>query len=87
MLCELHFEEKHLRRAAKCALQWLVNPAPTAYPPKLLSKPSSLPTQQTIRSLPGKKSFPDEFSTFQHRDIIKTFQDLNESIAPGFQLK
>ena len=87
MLCELHFEEKHLRRAEKCALQWPVSPVPTAHPPKLLSKSSSLPTQQTIRSLLRKKSFPDEFSIFQQRDIIKTFQDLNKSIAPGFQLK
>ena len=56
-------------------------------PPKLISKSSSLQTQQTSRCLPRKRSFPDEFSTFQQRDIIKTFQDLNESIAPGLQLK
>ena len=51
-------------------------------------KASSLPTQQTIRSLPRKRSFPDQLSTFQQRDAIRTFQDLNESIAPvGFQFK
>ena len=39
-------------------------------------------------SLPTKRSFPDEFATFQQRDKIRTFQDLNESIAPaGFQFK
>ena len=75
MLCELHFEEKHLRRDEKCTLQWSMNPVPTVYPQKLLSKPSSLPTQQTIRSLSRKRSFPDEFSTFQQRDTITTFQD------------
>ena len=36
---------------------------------------------------PEKRSFPDEFSGFQQRDIITTFQDINESIAPGFQFK
>ena len=75
MLCELHFEEKHLQRDEKCTLQWSMNPVPIVYPQKLLSKPSSLPTQQTIRSLSRKRSFPDEFSTFQQRDIITTFQD------------
>ena len=73
--CELHFEEKHLRQDQKCTLQWSTNPAPTVYPQKLLSKPSSLLTQQTIGSLSRKISFPDEFSTFQQRDIIATFQD------------
>ena len=58
--CELHFEEKYLRRGEKCALQWLMNPVPTVYPRKLLSKPSSLLTQQTIRSLPRKRSFLDK---------------------------
>ena len=52
-----------------------MNPVPTIYTQKRLSKPSSLPTQQTIRSLSVKRSFPDEFSTFQQRDIITTFQD------------
>ena len=75
MLCELHFEEKHLQRDEKCTLQWSMNPVPIVYPQKLLSKPFSLPTQQTIRSLSRKRSFPDEFSTFQQRDIITTFQD------------
>ena len=60
-----------------------MNPVPTVYPEKFLSKPSSLPTQQTIRSLPRKRSFPDELRTFQQRDIITTFQDLNKSIAPA----
>ena len=88
MLYKLHFEEKYLRRAEKCTLQWSMNPVPTVYSQKLLSKPSSLPTQQIIWSLPRKRSFPDELSTFQQRDIIRTFQHLNESIAPGgFQFK
>ena len=65
-----------------------MNPVPTVYPPNLLSSPSSLPTQQTTCSLPRKRSFPDELSIFQQRDIIRTVQDLNESIAPaGFQFK
>ena len=34
---------------------------------KLLSKPSLLPTQQTIRSFSRKRSFPDELSPFQQR--------------------
>ena len=62
-----------------------MNLVPNFYPTKLLIKPSSFPTQQTICSLPGKRSFPDEFLTFQQRDIITTFQDLNKSIAPGFR--
>ena len=34
------------------------------------------------------QSFPDELSTFQQRDIIRTFQELNQSNAPaGFQFK
>ena len=38
--------------------------------------------------LKRKRSFPDELPTFQQRDIIRTFIDLNESIAPaGFQFK
>ena len=88
MVCELHFEEKYLRRGEKCTLQWSRNSVPTVYPQKLLSKPSPLPTQQNIHSLPRKRSFPHELSTFQQHDIIRTFQDLNESIAPaGFQFK
>ena len=39
--------------------------------------PSSLPTQQTIRSLPRKRSFTDEFSTFQQRDIITHSAELH----------
>ena len=52
-----------------------MNPEPIVYPQKILSKPSSLPTQPTIRSLSRKRSFPDEFSTFQQRYIISTFQN------------
>ena len=71
------------------SLQWLMNLVPTVYPQNLLSNSSLLPTQQTTCSLPRKRSFPDEFSIFQQRDIIRTFQDLNESIAApaGFQFK
>ena len=89
--------KKYLRQSVKSTLQWLMNPVPTVYPQKGLSKPSSLPIQQTTRSLPRKRSFSDEFSTFQQLDItitfqdlsiIRTFQDLNELIAPaGFQFK
>ena len=65
-----------------------MNPVPTVYPQNLLRNPSLLPTQQTTCSFPRKSSFPDELSTLQQRDVIKTFQDLNESIAPsGFQFK
>ena len=65
-----------------------MNPVPIVYPKNLLSNPSSLPIQQTTSSLPRKRSFPDELSTFQQRDTIRAFQDLNESIAPaGFQFK
>ena len=40
------------------------------------------------RILLRKRSFPDELSAFQQCDIIRTFQDLNETIAPaGFQIK
>ena len=70
------------------SLQWSMNHVPTVYPPNVLRNPFSLPTQQTTCSLPRKRSFPDELSTFQQRDIIRTFQDLNESIAPTtFQFK
>ena len=59
---------------------------PTVYPQKLVSKSPSLPTQRTTCSLPRKITFPDELLTFQQHDIIRTFQYLNESIAPvGFQ--
>ena len=65
-----------------------MNPVPIVYPKNLLRNPSSLPIQQTTSSLPRKRSFPDELSTYQQRDVIRTFQDLNESIAPaGFQFK
>ena len=58
------------------------------YPQKLLRKPSSLPTQQTTRNLLRKRFSPDELSRFQQRDVIRTFQDLNESITPAvFQFK
>ena len=88
VLCELHFQEKYLWWGEKCALQWLMNPAPTVCPQKPLSKPFLLPTQQTICSLPRKRSFPDELPTMQQHDIVRTFQDLNESIAPaGFHFK
>ena len=70
------------------SLQWSMNHVPTVYPQNALSNPSSLPTQQTTCSIPRKISFPDELSTFQQRDIIRIFQDLNKSIAPiGFQFK
>ena len=38
VLCELYCEEKYLRRCGKCTLEWLMNPVPTVYPLKLLSK-------------------------------------------------
>ena len=64
-----------------------MNSVPTVYPQNLLNNLSLLPTQQTTSSLSRKRSFPDELSTFQ-RDVIRTFQNLNESIAPaGFQFK
>ena len=47
-----------------------------------------LPTQQTTRCLLRKRSFPNNLSTFQQRNIIRAFQDLNKSIASaGFQFK
>ena len=66
-----------------------MNTVPTVYPKKPLSKLYSLPTEQTICSLPRKRSFPDELPEFQQRDIIRTFlKDLNESVAPaGCQFK
>ena len=65
-----------------------MNPVPTVYPQKRLSKPSSLPTQQTTCSLFRQICFPDVLSTFQQRNMIRTFQDLNKSVAPaGFQFK
>ena len=59
VLCEFFFEEKYLRRGEKCTRQLPMNPVPTVYPQKLLSEPYSLPTQQTTRTLPRKRSFPD----------------------------
>ena len=65
-----------------------MNPVPSVYPQNLSSNPSSLPTQQTTSSLPRQRSFSDELSTFEQRDVIRTFQDLKESIAPaGFQFE
>ena len=64
-----------------------MNSVPTVCPQNLLSNLSLLPTQQTTSSFPRKRSFPDELSIYQ-RDVIRTFQNLNESIAPaGFQFK
>ena len=78
VLCELHFEEKYLRQGKKCALQWSMHTVPTIYPQKLLSKTSSLPTRKLYFNT----------STIQQHDIIETFKDLNEPIAPaGFQSK
>ena len=80
---ELHFEEKYLQQGEK-----YYSGRPTVYPQNLLSNPSPLPTQQTTSSLPRRRSFPDELSTFQQRDVIRIFQDLNEPIAPaGFPFK
>ena len=65
-----------------------MNPVVNVYPQIRLSKSSSLPTQQTTHSLPRKRSILDELSTFQQRDMIRSFQDLNQSTAPaGFQFK
>ena len=86
MLSELHFEKKYLRRVERCTLQLAMNPVPTVYPQKRLSKLSSLLIQQTTCILPRKRSLPNEFSTFQQRDIIRTFQDLNESKLDNFIL-
>ena len=62
-----------------------MNPVPTLYPQNLLSNPSLLPRQQTTCQ---KNILPRRIVKFQQCDIIRTFQDLNESIAPvGFQLK
>ena len=38
MLYELYFEDKYLRRCEKCTLKWLMNPVPTVYSQKDLSK-------------------------------------------------
>ena len=38
MLCELNFEEKYFKRGEKCTVQCLMNPVPTVYPQKRLSK-------------------------------------------------
>ena len=65
-----------------------MNPVSAVYPQNLLSNPSSLPTQQNTCNLPRKRSSQDELLTFQRRDIIRPFKDLNQSIAPaGFQFK
>ena len=85
VLCELHFVEIF-------TVRWKVTVADEScthcLSPKRLSKQSTLPTHQTTCSLPRKRSFPDELSTFQQRDIISTFQGLNESVAQsGFQFK
>ena len=78
VLCELHFEEKYLRQGKKCTLQWSMNPVPTIYLQKLLSKTSSLPTRKLYFNT----------STFQQHDMIRTFKDLNEPLVPaGFQFK
>ena len=88
VLSELYFEGKYLRRGGKCTLAWSMNPVPTAYSQTLSGKPALLLTQQTTCSLPRKRSFPDELLTFQQRDIVRTFQHLNESVAPAcFQFK
>ena len=52
-----------------------MNSGPTVYPQKHLIKPSLLLTQQITHSLPRKRSFLDELSTFQQLGIVKTVQD------------
>ena len=53
-----------------------------------LCNQSSLPTQQTACSVPRKRILPRWIINIPKRDIIRSFQDLNESIAPvGFQFK
>ena len=52
MLRELHFEDKYLRRGEKCTLQWSMNPVPTVYSQKLLSKPSPLPNSKLFAVFP-----------------------------------
>ena len=51
-----------------------MNPALTVYPQKRLSKQSFYQENKLLAvSLPRKRSFPDELSTFQQRDMIRTF--------------
>ena len=68
-LCELHYEERYLWRGEKCTLQWLINPVPTVYSQKPLSKPSLLPTQQTTRSLPRKD--PSQINCQHFNNVIQ----------------
>ena len=67
VLCELHFEDKYLRRGEK-VLQWSMNPVPAVYPQNLLSNPSSLPVQQTTCSLPEKG--PCQMNSQHFNDVI-----------------
>ena len=55
-----------------------MNPVPTVYPQKLLSEHLCYQRSKLF-------TIPDELSAFQQRDI-RTFQDLNKSVAPaGFR--
>ena len=46
---------------------------------KTFTQTSSLPTHQTIRSLPRKRSFPDELSAFQQRAGFQ-FKELDNCV-------
>ena len=78
VLCELHFEEKYLRQGKKCTPQWSMNPVPTIYLQKFLSKTSSLPTRKLYFNT----------STFQQHDIIRTLKiQTNHLHQQAFTLK
>ena len=78
--CELHFEKKHWRQDERCTLQLSVNPVPTVYPQKLLSKPSSLPTTNYSQSL-QKKILPRwifNISTTLYNNNLWRFNQLHQ---------
>ena len=79
VLCESHFEEKYLRQEEKCALQWSMNPIPPFNLKNFQVNHLCYQHSKLLAVIPEK-------DPSQQRDIIRTFQDLNKSIAPaGFQ--
>ena len=80
VLCELHFEEKHIFPGGKSNLKWPMNPIPTKHSKELLKMPSSLlPIGKTKRKPPRERLISnDQMDNFRERDTITSLADLNE---------
>ena len=90
VLCELHFDDKYIIRGDKCNLKWVIKPIPTIHSKELLNAPqSSLPTPQTLRKSPRKRTHhQDQLKSFKETDTIRALGHLDEWKAPaGFEFR